>query len=61
VQLFDSVQSIERSERHSEKPDEFRHIIETLYPSAKKIELFRRVTHRWLDGLGPEATQAVAS
>jgi len=39
--LFDSVQTIERTE-HSCKPEEFRHIIETLYPSAKKIELFRR-------------------
>jgi len=41
VKLFDSVQSIERTE-HSRKPEEFRTIIETLYPSAKKIELFAR-------------------
>jgi N6-adenosine-specific RNA methylase IME4 len=40
--LFDSVQTIERSERHSEKPEEFRKIIETLYPHGKKIELFAR-------------------
>ena len=39
--LFDSVQSIERK-GHSEKPEEFRKIIETLYPSANKIELFAR-------------------
>ena len=39
--LFDSVQSIERTE-HSRKPDEFRDIIDTLYTSGKKIELFRR-------------------
>jgi len=37
--LFDSVQTIERN-GHSEKPEEFRKIIETLYPSGKKIELF---------------------
>jgi N6-adenosine-specific RNA methylase IME4 len=41
VKLFDSVQSIERKE-HSRKPEEFRNIINTLYPSGKKIELFRR-------------------
>jgi N6-adenosine-specific RNA methylase IME4 len=41
VKLFDSVQSIERTE-HSRKPEEFRDIINTLYPSGKKIELFRR-------------------
>ena len=41
VKLFDSVQSIERT-KHSEKPEEFRDIINTLYPSGKKIELFRR-------------------
>jgi N6-adenosine-specific RNA methylase IME4 len=41
TQLFDSVQSIERAE-HSVKPEEFRRIIETLYPSGRKIELFRR-------------------
>lgn len=40
--LFDSVQSIERSGKHSEKPEEFRTIIDTLYPYGKRIELFRR-------------------
>jgi len=39
--LFDSVQSIERTE-HSIKPDEFREIIETLYPQGNRIELFAR-------------------
>jgi N6-adenosine-specific RNA methylase IME4/ParB-like chromosome segregation protein Spo0J len=39
--LFDSVVSEERTE-HSAKPDTFRTIIETLYPSASKIELFAR-------------------
>ena len=41
VKLFDSVQSIERVQ-HSAKPEEFRGIIETLYPAGNKIELFRR-------------------
>jgi len=39
VKLFDSVQTIERTE-YGTKPNEFRKIIETLYPSGKKIELF---------------------
>ena len=42
IQLFDSVQTIERSSRHSEKPEEFRNIIETLYTYGNKIELFAR-------------------
>lgn len=41
-ELFDSVQSIERSSKHSEKPEEFRQIIDTLYTHGKKIELFAR-------------------
>lgn len=39
--LFDSVQSIERTQ-HSAKPEEFRNIINTLYPHGKKLELFAR-------------------
>jgi len=39
--LFDSVQSIERAE-HSRKPDEFRHIIDTIYPEGNRVELFAR-------------------
>ena len=39
--LYDSVVSIERT-KHSEKPEKFREIIESLYPSGKKIELFAR-------------------
>jgi N6-adenosine-specific RNA methylase IME4 len=41
VELFDSVQVIERT-GHSEKPAEFRRIIETLYPHGKRVELFAR-------------------
>lgn len=44
--LFDSVQVIERTEKHSEKPEEFRAIIDTLYPPPEgrvdRLELFRR-------------------
>lgn len=39
--LFNSVQSIKRT-KHSEKPEEFRKIIETLYEYGNKIELFAR-------------------
>lgn len=39
--LYDSVQSIERTE-HSTKPEEFRQIIDTIYPNGKRIELFAR-------------------
>lgn len=41
VKLHDSVQSIERKE-HSQKPEEFRAIIDELYPHGKRIELFAR-------------------
>jgi N6-adenosine-specific RNA methylase IME4 len=41
AKLFDSVQSIERTE-HSRKPEEFRAIIDTLYTIGWKIEMFRR-------------------
>ena len=42
TKLIDSVQSIERMDQHSEKPTEFRKIIDTLYPQGKRIELFAR-------------------
>ena len=40
--LFDSVQSIERT-KHSAKPEEFRQIIETLYPHWRCVRCSRRV------------------
>ncbi|KKL74181.1 hypothetical protein LCGC14_2067430, partial [marine sediment metagenome] len=40
--LIDSVQTIERSGEHSEKPERFREIIDTLYTEGPKIELFAR-------------------
>lgn len=46
--LFDSVQTIERTPKHSEKPERFRDIIETLYTKGRKIELFARgERHGW--------------
>ena len=39
--LTDSVQSIERT-KHSAKPEEFRAIIDELYPHGRRIELFAR-------------------
>jgi len=40
--LFDSVQSIERTE-HSKKPDEFYGIIETIYTNGERLEIFARM------------------
>ena len=42
--LIDSVQSIERTDVHSEKPEEFRQIIDRLYTHGARIELFARRT-----------------
>jgi N6-adenosine-specific RNA methylase IME4 len=53
LKLFDSVQSIERSKKHSEKPKEFYEIIETLY-IGKKIELFARNKREGWSGWGNE-------
>ena len=59
AQLFDSVQSIERTHKHSEKPEEFRAIIDTLYPHGPRIELFRRgVAPNGWTVWGNEAEQA---
>lgn len=40
--LYDSVVSIEKSNVHSEKPAEFRRIIDDLYTWGNRIELFAR-------------------
>lgn len=40
--LFDSVQSIQKTKKHSQKPEEFRKIIDTIYTYGNKIELFSR-------------------
>jgi N6-adenosine-specific RNA methylase IME4 len=49
--LADSVVTIERTDEHSEKPKEFRKLIEEMYPQSTKIELFARESvpgwYRW--------------
>jgi N6-adenosine-specific RNA methylase IME4 len=52
--LHDSVQVIERSQEHSEKPEAFRAIIDELYPYGKKIELFARKRVEGWDFYGNE-------
>jgi len=54
IKLFDSVQSIEKTSKHSEKPEEFRNIIDTLYTKGKKIELFARVKKDGWESWGNE-------
>lgn len=39
--LFDSVTTIERK-KHSEKPEEFREMIDHLYPHGRRLEMFAR-------------------
>ncbi len=51
--LFDSVVTEERTE-HSKKPETFRSIIDTIYPSGKRIELFAREEHDNWDAFGNE-------
>jgi N6-adenosine-specific RNA methylase IME4 len=53
--LFDSVVSIERLNRHSEKPKEFRDLIEKMYVAGNKIELFSRDPVKKWDRWGYEA------
>lgn len=46
--LFDSVQTIPKTPKHSEKPEHFRTMIDTLYTKGNKIELFaRKKTDGW--------------
>lgn len=42
VKLYDSVQVIEKTKEHSRKPEEFRAIIDDIYPHGNRIELFNR-------------------
>lgn len=56
--LFDSVQSIERTDRHSEKPGEFRAIIDALYTRGARIELFARGAAEGWSRWGNEADAA---
>ena len=51
--LIDSVQTIDRTD-HSVKPEEFRHIIDELYPHGKRKELFARKQTKGWDAHGNE-------
>jgi len=53
-ELFDSVQSIEKSRTHSEKPEAFRAIIGTIYTHGKRLELFARTEVDGWDSWGNE-------
>lgn len=59
--LFDSVVTQERGE-HSSKPEIFYEMIETIYPSGKRVEMFLRGAPRegW-DGYGHEAADTRAA
>jgi N6-adenosine-specific RNA methylase IME4 len=50
-----SVLRIERTGRHSEKPEEFRKLIDTLYPNGPRIELFARTAVEGWERWGNEA------
>jgi len=52
--LYDSVISIQKSRTHSEKPKEFREIIDDLYTYGKRIELFARKAAEGWDIWGNE-------
>jgi N6-adenosine-specific RNA methylase IME4/ParB-like chromosome segregation protein Spo0J len=53
--LHNSVQRIERSDKHSEKPQEFRAIIDEIYPNGSRVELFARARHDGWNAWGNEA------
>jgi N6-adenosine-specific RNA methylase IME4 len=57
-----SVQTIKRSDKHSEKPRKFYDIIESMYDHGRKLELFSRGTapEGW-DTDGNESSQARAT
>lgn len=52
--LLDSVVSIEKSRKHSEKPEEFRELIDSLYLHGNRIELFSRKEVEGWDAWGNE-------
>lgn len=52
--LYPSVQRIERSGVHSEKPEEFRAIIDDIYPMGPRAELFARKEMKGWDVYGNE-------
>ncbi len=57
--LHDSVIEIERDDKHSEKPEYFRKLIEEMYPSGSRIELFARTRADGWQVHGNECEDAV--
>jgi N6-adenosine-specific RNA methylase IME4 len=57
--LIDSVQSIKRSDKHSEKPHQFYEIIESLYDHGRKLELFSRTRRQGWDAVSNEGISSV--
>ena len=53
--LHDSVVAIERSAKHSEKPEEFRRMIDGLYRFGNRVELFSRTEATGWDRWGADA------
>jgi N6-adenosine-specific RNA methylase IME4 len=53
--LHDSVLSIPKSDVHSQKPEEFRRMIDSLYTWGKRIELFARAQVEGWDAWGNQA------
>ncbi len=54
-ELIDSVVEVPKSNKHSEKPERFRKIIDQLYPHGKRIELFARTKVKNWDSYGKES------
>lgn len=52
--LRDSVQTIERDDKHSRKPDQFYEIIEEMYPNGPYLELFAREKRKGWKAWGNE-------
>jgi len=56
--LFNSVASIKRT-RHSEKPNHFREMIDTMYPTGNRIELFARKKYKKWEAYGNQIEEVV--
>jgi N6-adenosine-specific RNA methylase IME4 len=53
---IDSVLELKRGNRHSEKPKQFRAVIERLYPRGRRLELFARTRTKGWSAWGDDAT-----
>lgn len=54
-ELYDSVITVERSDKHSEKPAHFRELIDKLYTKGNRVELFARAKTDGWDVWGNQA------